>query len=74
MSTRSIGKKAVAAGVVVAGVVGLTAASTGVAVGRGPCICPAVYAPVTCPNGKVYPNMCRAGCAGQTGCVPGIVF
>jgi hypothetical protein len=34
------------------------------------CICPAVYAPVTCSNGVTYSNSCRASCAHATGCVP----
>ena len=35
------------------------------------CICPDVYAPVTCSNGHTYSNSCVASCAGATGCVPG---
>lgn len=35
------------------------------------CICPDVYAPVTCSNGVTYSNSCRASCAHATGCVPG---
>lgn len=38
--------------------------------GGGPKLCPDVYAPVLCPNGKVYPNSCYASRAGQTNCVP----
>lgn len=34
------------------------------------CICPDVYAPVICSNGVIYSNLCRAGCAGATNCVP----
>lgn len=37
---------------------------------RGPCICPQIYAPVVCDNGKTYPNLCVAGCRHATGCVP----
>ena len=36
----------------------------------GRVFCPAVYAPVLCPNGHVYSNSCWASVAGQTGCVP----
>ena len=32
------------------------------------CVCPAIYAPVLCPNGQVYENACVAACHGQTGC------
>ena len=34
------------------------------------CICPQVYAPVKCSNGKTYPNSCVASCQHATGCVP----
>ena len=34
------------------------------------CICPDVYAPVTCSNGRTYSNACVAGCNHATGCVP----
>ncbi len=36
----------------------------------GGCLCPDVYAPVICSNGVVYSNLCQAGCAKATGCVP----
>ena len=38
--------------------------------GGGGCICPDVYAPVTCSNGVTYSNGCVASCAHATGCVP----
>ena len=34
------------------------------------CICPAVYAPVTCSNGRTYSNSCVASCNHATGCHP----
>lgn len=34
------------------------------------CICPQVYSPVICDNGKTYPNLCVANCKHATGCVP----
>jgi hypothetical protein len=34
------------------------------------CICPMVYAPVKCSNGKTYSNLCVASCNRATGCVP----
>lgn len=37
------------------------------------CICPLVYAPVVCSNGKTYPNLCVAKCHNATGCVPVII-
>jgi hypothetical protein len=39
--------------------------------GGGHCICPDVYAPVTCSNGVTYPNACVASCNHATGCVSG---
>lgn len=36
----------------------------------GHCICPDVYAPVKCSNGRTYPNACVASCNRATGCVP----
>ena len=40
----------------------------------GRCICPHIYAPVTCDNGKTYPNQCVANCRNAKNCVPGILF
>jgi hypothetical protein len=37
---------------------------------RGRCICPKVYAPVECDNGKTYPNQCVADCRHAKNCVP----
>jgi hypothetical protein len=36
----------------------------------GGCICPMIYAPVKCSNGKTYSNGCVASCNHATGCVP----
>jgi hypothetical protein len=36
----------------------------------GPCICPMVYAPVECDNGKIYSNQCVADCRHAKNCVP----
>jgi len=38
------------------------------------CICPSVYAPVTCDNGKTYPNLCVANCKRAKNCVPNIIL
>lgn len=38
------------------------------------CICPSVYAPVICDNGKTYPNLCVANCKHAKNCVPLIVL
>jgi len=34
------------------------------------CICPKIYAPVVCDNGKTYPNQCVANCRHAKNCVP----
>ena len=34
------------------------------------CICPQIYAPVECANGKTYPNQCVADCRNARECVP----
>ena len=36
----------------------------------GPHLCPLIYAPVICSNGKVYPNQCYADKAKAKNCVP----
>jgi len=36
----------------------------------GPPVCPQIYAPVICSNGKVYVNQCYADRHHATGCVP----
>lgn len=36
----------------------------------GPPLCPDIYAPVICSNGKVYPNQCYADRAKAKNCVP----
>jgi hypothetical protein len=36
----------------------------------GPNVCPKLYAPVICSNGKIYPNQCYADKHHATGCVP----
>lgn len=45
-------------------------AAGGDAVAKGPCICPQIYAPVECANGKTYPNQCVASCRNQHDCTP----
>ena len=39
------------------------------AIGGG-CICPMIYAPVKCDNGRTYSNACVASCAHAKNCVP----
>jgi hypothetical protein len=40
----------------------------------GPRICPELYAPVICSNGRTYSNQCYADRACATGCVSTGVF
>ena len=56
------------AGLAVAGAFGTTALISPVE--AGPCICPKIYAPVVCDNGKTYPNQCVADCRHAKNCVP----
>jgi hypothetical protein len=36
----------------------------------GPRVCPQIYAPVICDNGRVYPNQCEADRHHARNCVP----
>lgn len=66
----SIGRAAFAGGVVCVASVAIHALASN-AEARPPWkVCPAVYAPVVCDNGKTYSNLCYANLAGATGCVP----
>ena len=65
----SIVMLAVLAAAVTLGVMALTAASSAPAE-AGRCVCPKVYAPVVCDNGKTYPNQCVADCRNAENCVP----
>ncbi len=53
--------------------IGMMAMSTPVQA-RGRCLCPMIYAPVTCDNGRTYSNQCVANCRGGKNCVPGNTF
>lgn len=44
--------------------------ATSTPVAAAPCQCPKIYAPVTCDNGKTYPNQCVADCRHADNCVP----
>jgi hypothetical protein len=54
---------------------GSIAAATPASANHGGChknpnpICPAIFAPVTCDNGKTYTNSCFANADCATGCV-----
>ena len=61
-------------GIAAALVVGASAFFTPIAEARGRCICPHVYAPVVCDNGKTYPNQCFANCRNGKNCVPADIF
>jgi hypothetical protein len=51
-------------------VMGLWSALASSQAATGRCLCPLIYAPVKCSNGKTYPNLCTAQCQHATGCVP----
>lgn len=36
----------------------------------GRCLCPKIYGPVKCDNGKTYVNLCEAQCHNAKNCVP----
>jgi len=59
-------------GIVAASVIGagMLAVSATPAAAAGGCICPKIYAPVICSNGKIYPNQCVANCQHAKNCVP----
>jgi hypothetical protein len=40
----------------------------------GRCLCPKIYAPVVCSNGKTYSNQCLADCRNAHDCVPADTF
>jgi len=60
-------KVILATGLIVAACFGVAALFTEV---EARCICPKLYAPVICDNGKIYPNPCYAECRNAEGCVP----
>ncbi len=59
---------AAAAGIAAVVAFGLSSVFTEAHAAR--CICPQVYAPVICDNGKTYVNPCYASCAHAKNCVP----
>jgi hypothetical protein len=70
---RKVGQRTVVALAAVAMVLGVFALSAPASAAPG-CICPMVYAPVKCSNGKTYSNLCVAKCNHATGCVPVIIL
>jgi hypothetical protein len=67
---RNLGRGVLAAASVAVCVVGIHATSHEASAKPGPKVCPEVYAPVICSNGRVYVNQCYADKARATGCVP----
>ncbi len=65
---RRISRIAFAAAIAAAVVCGVSSLFTEAQAGR--CICPQLYAPVRCDNGKTYVNPCYASCARAKNCVP----
>ena len=71
MRKPALWKLLLAAGVIATLAVGAFSILTEVQAGPGAgCICPQVYAPVVCDNGKTYPNQCEADCHHAKNCVP----
>jgi len=60
-----IGKGLIALAAIMTAGAGVSALAAG---GGG--VCPAIYAPVKCADGKTYTNSCWASLAGQTNCTP----
>jgi len=56
-------------GVIIAFALGAASLLTEVQAAGG-CICPLIYAPVQCDNGKIYSNQCVADCRHAKNCVP----
>ena len=55
--------------IVLLAVAAVAIASISVAL-AGPPLCPAIYAPVICDGGKIYPNQCVADRHHAKNCVP----
>lgn len=66
---RKVTKIAMGAAIVAALLVGVAALYTE-AQAAPACLCPDIYAPVKCSNGKTYPNQCVASCNKAKNCVP----
>ncbi len=66
--SRVLGRVVVAGLLVVAATIGAFSLFTEAQ--ARPCICPMIYAPVLCDNGRTYPNACVAACAHAKNCVP----
>ncbi len=68
--TRRAPMLAFAAAITAVAATGATALALPFGFLRPPVACPDVWAPVLCPNGKVYSNSCWASVAGQKNCIP----
>jgi hypothetical protein len=67
---RRIVKIAVSTAVAATFALGIVALFAPAQAAFGGCLCPDIYAPVRCSNGKTYPNACVAGCNKAKNCVP----
>ena len=63
-------KIAITAAVALTFVVGLASLFAPAQAAIGNCICPDIYAPVICSNGRTYSNACVASCNKAKNCVP----
>ena len=69
MSRKAI-KIAIGTAVATVFVVGVSTLASPTPTSIGSCLCPDIYAPVKCSNGKTYPNACVASCQKAKNCVP----
>lgn len=67
---RRILKAAIGAAVALTFVIGIASLFAPAQAAFGGCLCPDIYAPVKCSNGKTYPNLCVAQCNKAKNCVP----
>jgi len=69
MRSHSVAVRLLVAGVVVAALA-VGAFSIFTEARAAGCVCPMIYAPVVCDNGRTYTNGCYAACAHAKHCVP----
>ncbi len=65
-----VGRTVFAAATVAVVVIGFTATPQPAEARGGSTVCPLIYAPVICDNGKTYSNQCFADKVHAKGCVP----
>lgn len=63
-------RRIIVSSLIVAAVATIASFAIAAGSGGGPNACPAIWAPVVCDNGKVYPNQCEADRHKAKNCVP----